>query len=87
MARVKIGRDIRNEGDLQNLVTSIIFRTEGEFTIEEILPVINWNLRGSIYYKSEKVKECLENTLQVLERTEYVEYENGVFKGTDLLLV
>ena len=63
MARVKMGKDIRNEGDLQNLVTGIIFRTDGEFTIEEILPVINKiDLPNA---RSEDVKREIEDIIGI----------------------
>lgn len=87
MAKVKIGRDVKNEGDLQNLVTGIILRADGEFTLEEILPVINWNLRGSAYHKSEKVEACLRKTLEIFENVEVVRYENGVYKVADVLFL
>lgn len=86
MAQVKIGRDVKTSGDMQNLVTGIILRSEGKFTLEEALTVINWNLAGSIYYKSEEVEKCLRNTLITLESVGTITQENGLYEVGMLLV-
>lgn len=86
MAHVKMGRDVKTSGDMQNLVTSVILRSEGKFTLEEALTVINWNLTGSIYYKSEETEECLKNTLSTLERMKTITYKNGLYEVGMLLV-
>lgn len=86
MAHVKIGRDVKTSGDMQNLVTSILLRAEGKFTLEEVLTVINWNLAGSSYHRSEETEKCLKNTLSILERDGTIRQKNGLYEVGMLLI-
>lgn len=66
MCNVKEGKDVKNKGDLQNLVTSVILRQTSEFTVDDIYNGTLARLVGSDFYDSLDVKQCCEDTISTL---------------------
>lgn len=66
MCNVKEGKDVKNKGDLQNLVTSVILRQTSEFSVDDIYNGTRARLVGSDYYDSLEVKQRCEDTLNTL---------------------
>ena len=66
MCNVKEGRDVKNDGDLQNLVTSVILRRTSEFSVDDIYNGVRDRLTGSDYYDSLEVRQRCEDTIHTL---------------------
>lgn len=66
MCNVKEGRDVKNDGDLQNLVTSVILRQTLEFSVDDIYNGVRDRLTGSDYYDSLEVRQRCEDTIHTL---------------------
>lgn len=63
---VKEKGDVKTNADLQNLVTSVILRQTGDFTLEDIICKANMRLVGSPYHASEELKARCADTLETL---------------------
>lgn len=66
MCNVKEGSSVTTKADLQNLVTSVILRQTGEFTLDDIIHGANARLLGSEYFESKELEECCDDTLNTL---------------------
>lgn len=66
MCNVKEGRDVKNDGDLQNLITSVILRQTLEFSVDDIYNGVRDRLTGSDYYDSLEVRQRCEDTIHTL---------------------
>lgn len=63
---VKENENVKTRADLQNLVTSVILRQTGEFSLDDIVRKANLRLIGSSYYASEDLTACCSDTLHKL---------------------
>ena len=70
--KIKTNEKVKNEQDLQNLITSIVLRQAQSFTIISCLKTINRFLRRSPFYWEKIVEKKLYNTLDLLR------YENVI---------
>jgi len=66
MSNVKEGKDVKNKGDLQNLITSVILRQTSEFSVDDIYNGTRARMLGSEYYDSPEVKNYCKETLDTL---------------------
>jgi hypothetical protein len=66
MCNIKTGTNVQTEGDLQNLVTSVILRQTSEFSVDDIYNGVRAKLTGSVYYNSPEVKRRCEDTINTL---------------------
>lgn len=66
MCKIKEGTAVQTNGDLQNLITSIILRQTATFSSEEIYKYVMAKLSGSKYENSLELKERCEDTISTL---------------------
>lgn len=66
MCNVKEGINVKTQGDLQNLVTSVILRQTSEFCVDDIYNAVRAKLTGSVYYDSSEVRQRCEDTINTL---------------------
>ena len=66
MCKIKTGAEVKHRGDLQNVITSTIFRQTGVFTKKALATEIRKQLVGSAYENSSEVDAQLMETLNTL---------------------
>ena len=82
---IRKNSEIRNEQDLQNLVTSIILRQTKSFVPEIIEGIVKFYLRDSEFYHSYKlISKLVDETLDLFQRRNLVARYNGVFYPQDV---
>ena len=82
---IRKNTDIRNEQDVQNLVTSIIFRQAKPFVPEIIEGIVRFYLRSSKFYHNYKlISKLVDETLELFQRRNLVACYNGVFYPQDV---
>lgn len=80
MANVKHNEDVKNEQDLQNLVTGIILQMNKDFTAERIKKLVNRNLKGSEFYNNlSLIAEYVTNTLDILQNSGVLLCNNEIY--------
>lgn len=89
---IKDGTDVQTRGDLQNLVTSVIFRQIGWFDEKDVVEEAKKRLNTSEFwnFSDEKLlKEIVEKTLPVLAYpgNGIIERENGKYKISDMIAI
>lgn len=64
MARIKTGQDVAAKSDVQNLITSFIFRSEQPFSICEVEQYVQRQMQGNPFVMSEKeIQEMAQETV------------------------
>jgi len=63
---LKENEHVKTRADLQNLVTSVILRQTGEFTLDDVVRAANLRLVGSIYHESQELNARCDDTLETL---------------------
>ena len=69
MCKVKMGSDVKQECDLQNLITHVILCQTRDFTLKDIIKEVNTGLVNSVYLQasnSEKVNTLCKRTLALM---------------------
>lgn len=80
MCKVRSGAKIRNQQDVQNLVTGIIFRQRGAYRINDILKIVLPYMKGSQYKISEDDLYCIiADTLDMLCIRSRIKCKNGIY--------
>lgn len=72
MCRVKEGAAVVTNGDLQNLVTSIILRQTSTFSIQDISSNLQNKLVGSCFYNSLEAQRRCNETIATLYSIDYL---------------
>ena len=84
---IRKNREIRNEQDVQNLVTAIINMQTKPFVPEVIEGIVRFYLRDSEFYHSYKlISKLVDETLNLFQRRDWVACCNGVFYPKDVFL-
>ncbi len=79
MANVKHNKDVQNEQDLQNLVIGIIFRMDKPFTEETVVSLVNYYLKGSIFYNNMPlIEQHVSDSLDLLQSRDAMRRRNGI---------
>ena len=63
---VKQNQSVKTRADLQNLVTSVILRQTGEFSLEDVVRDANLRLLDSPYYGTKELTDRCDDTLNTL---------------------
>lgn len=79
MANVLHNEDVKNKQDLQNLVIGIIFRMDKPFTDDSVIQLVNYYLKGSIFYDNiDLIKEYVSDNLDFLQNRDTMRRINGI---------
>lgn len=80
MANVIHNEDVKNEQDLQNLVTSVILQTDKNFTQDRIVKLVKKSLKGSKFYEDlSLIRKYVTDTLEVLQNNNVFRCCNGIY--------
>ena len=80
MAIVKYGADIKNKGDLQNLITGLILRMRKPYTLDYmVILVAKYNKGSEVKISKRELKEMVEETLDLFQRNDIVRCMNGEY--------
>ncbi len=81
MCRVKEGVAVVTNGDLQNLVTSIILRQTSVFSSQDIVATLQNKLVGSQFHGSPEVQRRCDETIATLYSVDYLQaIDTGRYK-------
>jgi len=75
MTNIPKNQQVKNEKDLQNVITSAILRQRGEFTREDICCKVEEDIKFSTFGKNGKgrkyvdVKQKIDDTINILSAT------------------
>ncbi len=84
---IRKNHEIRNEQDVQNLVTAIINRQTKPFVPEIIEGIVRFYLRDSEFYHSYNlINKLVDETLNLFQRQDLVACYNGTFYPRDVFL-
>lgn len=88
MCKVKTGRDICTDRDVQNLVTSVILRQKRNFQRNDIVLQTRNKMKASeLQLADQKLETMVSNTLGVLERNGIVGRKDGVYSKRQVIIV
>ena len=88
MCKIKTGKNICTDQDLQNLITSVILRQSRSFTINLIAEQTRDKLKDSnIALKDQQVEKMVSNTLNVLECNEMFGVKDGIYNKKEIIFV
>ena len=88
MCKVKTGRNVCTERDVQNLITSVILRQKRNFRRGEIVHQTKEKMKDSeIQLADQRVERMVSNTLGVLERNGIVGRKDGVYSKREVIIV
>lgn len=76
---IKIGNDIHNEQDVQNLITAIILRQRGEFTKQYLIKTVKHFLPAFEIVNDNQIKEMINDTLIMLSKYGKIRHQNGSY--------
>ena len=85
MANIRKNRDVKKHGDVQNVITSAILRTQGMFSKEDIYQQVENAVKFSCYGKYGKKRNQIDiqkmiddtiETLWIIDCIKYFESEN-----------
>ena len=86
MCKIKVGKEVQDYKDLQNLVTSVILRQESDFTKLDLINEISKKLVDSNFSKNQKnIERMTDRTLEILERVEFIEEHGGLYSSTQVI--
>ena len=85
MCKVKSGKSIHNEQDLNNLIKGLIFRQEMDFSEERIFNLLEKHTEGSpLNISQDRKKQLIANALDILCRYGDVICHGGIYRTRDL---
>lgn len=88
MCKVKTGRNVCTNQDVQNLVTSVILRQKCNFNRDAIIEQIENRLQDSEVQLAERqVEKMVSNTLGILECNGVVGVRDGMYSKKNVLFV
>lgn len=80
MAIVKYGANIKNKGDLQNLITGLILRMRKPYTLDYmVILVAKYNKGSEVKVSKRELKEMVEETLDLFQRNDIVRCMDGEY--------
>ena len=80
MAIVKYGSNIRNKGDLQNLITGLILRMRKPYTLAYmVILVARYNRGSKVVISQAELTEMVEDTLDLFQRNDIVRCMDGEY--------
>lgn len=86
MCKVKTGKAIQTNRDVQNLITSVILRQKSDFSKNKIMmEMINKMQEAEMKIEENQVEQMIMNTLGVLECNGVVDKKNGVYKKKNVM--
>lgn len=87
MCKIKTGKNVNCDKDLQNIVTSIILRQNYFFNESSILKVIHTKLKNSALINQDtKIENIIHTTFNVLERNDVIFSKDGIYCLGSLLI-
>ena len=88
MCKVKTGKNVRTDRDLQNLVTSVILRQRRSFDRNEIVSQTKSKLRDSeMQLDNQELEKMISRTLGVLECNGVVGKKDGIYIKKEMIFV
>lgn len=82
---IRAGKEIRSNEDVRNLIVSIIFRQNSDFTKQEIFGLAKEYLKGSeVEITDDDILTMIENTLDILGRNSEITCWNGKYKTKEI---
>ena len=82
---IKTGKEIRSSVDIRNLIVSIIFRQNSDFTERKIFDLVENYLKGSkMKIGADDILEMIEETLNILGRNGEVACWNGKYRPKEM---
>lgn len=79
----KVDLNIANFGDIENLIVSLVFKTEEVFTLDDILDLTMKYLDSyKVAYSKAKLAKSIEKQLNFLQSKKCVRCSNGRYKTT-----
>ena len=88
MCKVKTGKNVRTDRDLQNLVTSVILRQRRSFDRNEIVSQTKSKLRDSeMQLDNQEIEKMIYRTLGVLECNGVVGKKDGIYIKKEMIFV
>ena len=80
MAIVKYGADIKNKGDLQNLITGLILRMRKPYTLAYmVLLVAKYNRGSKVVISQAELTKMVDETLDLFQRNDIVRCMDGEY--------
>lgn len=85
MCKIKSGENIKNEQDLKNLITGLIFRQDKDFDEERILNLLEMHTMGSpLNVTKDRKMQLIGNALDIFCRYGDVICRGGIYRTRDL---
>lgn len=79
---IRVGKEIRSNKDIRNLIVSIILRQNSDFVEQQIFDLTKNHLKGSkMKIGADDILEMIEDTLNILGRNGEVTCWNGKYKA------
>lgn len=86
MCKIKTGKAIRTNKDIQNLITSLILRQRSDFNESGLITQTHDKMQDTeMEIKDEQVERMIVNTLEVLECSGVVDRKNGIYKNVIMI--
>ncbi len=86
MCKVKTGKAIQTNRDVQNLITSLILRQRSDFNKNGIMIQMRNKMRDTeMEIEDNQVEQMIMNTLGVLECSGVVDKKNGIYKKKNVM--
>ncbi len=80
MANVKYGADIKNNGDLQNLITGLILRMRKPYTLSSMVNLVaKFNKGSEVKITKRELTQMVEETLDLFQRNDLVSCMDGEY--------
>ena len=87
MCKIKVGKDVRTERDVQNLITSVILRQNSDFDREAIVVQFQKKMVDSeVKLKDYQIERKILSTLRTLECSGVIGVKNGVYRKKRMLI-
>lgn len=81
---IKIKLKVKNLGDVENSIVSIVFTVEKEFTFDDIIDLtIKYLDSHKFLYSKKKLEKCIDDKLDLLEKYNYVTCCDSIYKTTN----
>lgn len=88
MCKVKTGRNVRTDRDLQNLITSVILRQRRSFDKNVIVTQTRNKLRDSeMQLDNQEIEKMISRTLGILECNGVVGRKDGIYIKKEMIFV
>lgn len=86
MCKVKTGKAIQTNRDVQNLITSVILRQRSDFNRNGLMIQMRNKMRDTeMEIEDIQVEQMIMNTLGVLECSGVVDKKNGIYKKKNVM--